>query len=119
MASLTVEAQFETAAASLIAGLTQVVTLTSGGGGQQFGTFPEFGIPDLHGVGHGAAYGRASSEDCHVELRRFHTRLIAGLAAKLEAVKEGDGTMLDNALIVYLSDSGEGHHPSLHEWPIV
>ncbi|MEZ0265702.1 MAG: DUF1552 domain-containing protein, partial [Phycisphaerae bacterium] len=119
MASLTVEAQFETAAAALIAGLTNVVTLTSGGGGQQFGKFPEFGIPDLHGVGHGAAYGRASSEDCHVELRRFHTKQIAALAAKLDAVKEGDGTMLDNTLIVYLSDSGESHHPSLYEWPVV
>ena len=34
-------------------------------------------------------------------------------------MKEGDGTMLDNTLIVYLSDSGDGHHPSLKEWPVV
>jgi hypothetical protein len=27
--------------------------------------------------------------------------------------------MLDNTLIVYLSDSGEAHHPSLYEWPVV
>ena len=119
VSSLILEAQFETAAAALVAGLTNVVTLASGGGGQQFGKFPEFGIPDLHGIGHGDAYGRVSSEDCFVELRRFHTKLIAGLAAKLESVPEGTGTMLDNTLIVYLSDSGEAHHPSLYEWPIV
>lgn len=119
VSSLILEAQFETATAALVAGLTNVVTLASGGGGQQFGKFPEFGIPDLHGIGHGDAYGRASSEACFVELRRFHTKLIAGLAAKLESVPEGAGTMLDNTLIVYLSDSGEGHHPSLYEWPIV
>jgi len=95
------------------------MTISSGGGGQQFGKFPEFNIPDLHGIGHGNAYGRTSSDDCFVELRQFHTKQIAGLAKKLEAVKEGDGTMLDNTLIVYLSDSGEGHHPSLHEWPVV
>jgi len=117
--SLILEAQFEIAAASLTAGLTHVVTLASGGGGQQFGKFPEFDIPDLHGIGHGAANGRASSEDCFVELRRFHTKLIAGLAARLQATPEGSGNMLDNTLIVYLSDSGEAHHPSLYEWPVV
>ncbi|QDU28587.1 hypothetical protein ETAA8_36900 [Anatilimnocola aggregata] len=119
VSSLILEAQFETAAAALVAGLTNVVTLASGGGGQQFGKFPEFGIPDLHGIGHGGAYGRASSEDCFVELRKFHTKLIAGLASRLQSVPEGTGTMLDNTLIVYLSDSGEGHHPSLYEWPLV
>jgi hypothetical protein len=117
--SLILEAQFETATAALVAGLTNVVTLASGGGGQQFGKFPEFNIPDLHGIGHGDAYGRASSEDCFIELRRFHTKLIASLATKLQSVPEADGTMLDNTLIVYLSDSGEAHHPSLYEWPVV
>ncbi|ADB14996.1 protein of unknown function DUF1552 [Pirellula staleyi DSM 6068] len=119
VSSLILEAQFEIAGAALVAGLTNVVTLASGGGGQQFGKFPEFNIPDLHGIGHGNAYGRESSEDCFVELRRFHTRLIAGLVAKLQNTPEGSGTMLDNTLLVYLSDSGEGHHPSLYEWPVV
>jgi len=117
--SLILEAQFEIASAALMAGITNVVTLISGGGGQRFGKFPEFGIPDLHGIGHGGAYGRASSEDCFVELRVFHTKLIAGLVKKLADTKEGDGTMLDNTLIVYLSDSGESHHPNLLEWPVV
>lgn len=119
MSSLILEAQFEIAAAALMAGLTNVVTLASGGGGQLFGKFPEFNIPDLHGIGHGNAYGRESSEECFVELRRFHTKLIAGLVAKLQSMPEGSGTMLDNTLIVYLSDSGEAHHPSLYEWPVV
>jgi len=118
VSSTILESQYEIGAAALIAGMTNCLTLTSGGG-QEFGKFPEFNIPDLHGIGHGAANGRASSEDCFVELRQFHVKLIAGLAKKLDAVKEGDGTMLDNTLIVYLSDSGEGHHPSLHEWPVI
>jgi len=117
--SVVLETQFEIAAGALIAGLTNVVTLASGGGGQAFGKFPEFGIPDLHHIGHGGSYGDKNFEQCFVELRRFHTKLIAGLAAKLQAVKEGDGTMLDHTLIVYLSDSGESHHPSLYEWPVL
>jgi len=119
VSSIILESQFEIGAAALIAGMTNCMTITSGGGGQEFGKFPEFNIPDLHGIGHGAANGRASSEDCFIELRQFHAKLIAGLAKKLESVKEGGGTMLDNTLIVYLSDSGEGHHPNLKEWPVV
>jgi hypothetical protein len=119
VSSVLLEAQFEIATASLIAGLTNVVTLTSGGGGQAFGRFPEWGIQDLHGIGHGASYAGKTYEQCFVEIRRFHTRQIAQLATRLQQVREGDGTMLDNTLIVYLSDSGDGHHPNLYEWPMV
>lgn len=119
VSSLILEAQFENATAALLAGLTNTVLLTSGGGGQQFGKFPEFGIPDLHGIGHGGSFNGKTSEECFVELRRFHTKQIAGLCSRLAAVPEGNGTMLDNTLIVYLSDSGEGHHPNLLEWPVV
>jgi hypothetical protein len=119
VSSLILEAQFEIAAATLLAGLTNVVTITSGGGNQRFGKFPEFGIPDLHHIGHGGSYNGKTYEECFVELRRFHTRLIAGLARRLADTPEGNGTMLDNTVIVYLSDSGEGHHPRLEEWPVV
>ena len=60
-----------------------------------------------------------TSADCFVKVRQYHCKLIAGLAARLAAIREGDGTMLDNTLIVYLSDSGEAHHPNLREWPVV
>ena len=38
---------------------------------------------------------------------------------KLEAVPEGGGTMLDNTVIVYLSDAAEAHHSRCREWPFV
>ena len=69
--------------------------------------------------GHGGGVEGKNYEDCFVTVRRYHTSLIADLARKLEAVREGEGTMLDNTLIVYLSDSGDGHHPQLFEWPVV
>jgi len=34
-------------------------------------------------------------------------------------VPEGDGTMLDNTLIVYLSDAASAHHGGFEEWPLV
>jgi hypothetical protein len=114
------EAQFDIAAAALITGLTNVVTLTSGGGRQQYVAFPELGIPvDGHHYGHGGGINGKSYEQCFVEVRQYHCKLIARLARKLQGVKEGDGTMLDNTVIVYLSDSGEAHHPGLYEWPVV
>jgi hypothetical protein len=33
--------------------------------------------------------------------------------------QKGNGTMLDNTMIVYLSDAGEAHHGALHEWPFL
>ncbi len=117
--SLILESQFEIGAAALICGLTNVLLLTSGSGNQSFGSFPEFGIPGLHHIGHGGSYGDMNYEQCFVKIRQFHTKLIAGLATKLQSIKEGNGTMLDNTLIVYLSDSGDGHHPNLYEWPVV
>ena len=38
---------------------------------------------------------------------------------KLEAVPEGDGTMLDNTVIVFLSDAAEMHHSRCGQWPMV
>ncbi|MEM7263418.1 MAG: hypothetical protein AAF488_15620 [Planctomycetota bacterium] len=52
-------------------------------------------------------------------IRRFHFDLIARLATKLESIPEGDGTMLDNTVIVYMSDAAEGHHSRCWEWPFV
>ncbi len=114
------ESQFEIAAAALITGLTNTVLLTSGGGGQHFPAFPELGIAvGGHHYGHGGGVPGKTYEECFVAVRQYHCKLIAGLAKKLEGVKEGDGTMLDNTVIVYLSDSGDGHHPNLREWPLV
>ncbi len=113
------ESQFEIGAAALISGVTNTLLLTSGGGGQAFGEFPELGINGLHGIGHGAAQNGKTAQECFTELRQLHTKLIAGFAKKLDAIKEGNGTLLDNTAIIYISDSGEQHHPSLYEWPIV
>lgn len=114
------EAQFEIAAAALIIGLTNVVTLVSGGGGQHYISYPELGIPvDGHHYGHGGGVEGKDHEDCFRTVRQYHAKLISGLASKLNTVKEGDGTMLDNTLIIYISDSGDAHHPTLYEWPVV
>jgi hypothetical protein len=52
-------------------------------------------------------------------IRAHHCRLLADLARKLRAVPEGDGTMLDNTMIIYFSDAANKHHADCVEWPYV
>lgn len=115
------DAQFELAAASLIGGLTNVVTIASGAGNPYFSVkFTGLGINFAkHGIGHGGTFDGMTAEEMGVKIRRYHFDLIARTLKQLEAVKEGDGTMLDNTLVVYLSDAAEGHHSRCWEWPMV
>jgi hypothetical protein len=115
------DAHFDLAAAALIGGLTNVVTIASGVGSPFFVVkFGGLGIPvSKHSIGHGESYKERTWEDLAVTIRRFHFELIARLMKKLEAVPEGNGTMLDNTLIVYLSDAAEAHHSRCMEWPFV
>jgi hypothetical protein len=49
----------------------------------------------------------------------YHTTQLAYLAGKLKAVKEGDGTLLDNCMIAYgsaIADPNRHHH---HDLPLV
>jgi hypothetical protein len=118
------EGHFDMATASLMAGLTNVVTihtdnlgLTYRGLGQDL---------NVHAIGHlenrgdtGSAPREGSKQSgldegtrLRNEIRDFHINLIAGMANKLKAVPEGDGNMLDNTLIVYISESGSTQHTS-------
>ncbi|MEZ5304004.1 MAG: DUF1552 domain-containing protein [Verrucomicrobiales bacterium] len=115
------DAHFDLAAASLIGGLTNAVTIASGVGNPYFSVkFTGLGIDfGKHGIGHGGSYNGMTAEQMKVKIRKFHFEMIAGLMRKLQAVPEGDGTMLDNTCIVYLSDAAEGHHSRCREWPMV
>ena len=120
------EAQFENAAGAMIAGLTNVVTVSGGAGPDRIGLScmgsevgKGSGFIGAHGIGHGGSGAGMSSGECHTLIRRKCLEKLAGFLRRLEAVPEGDGTMLDNTLVVYMSDSAEGHHPVCQEWPFV
>ncbi len=122
------EAHFDLAAAALIAGLTNVVTFDAD---DLEGHYSGLGLGEksLHGIGHLAddfKVGRDSNfadgtdgVEARNIIRKFQLDLIAGLAKKLHAVPEGKGNMLDNTLIVLLSDSGQQHHANYQSFPLV
>lgn len=115
------DAQFDLGAAALICGLTNVLTISSAAGIADFDiTFNGLGIRlGKHGIGHGGSFEGKTWAELYDLIRRYHFDLIAGLCRKLQAVPEGNGTMLDNTAIVYLSDGAEGHHSRCWEWPAV
>ncbi len=106
------EAQCALAAAALASRLTNVVTIDASPAA--YYTWKELGVTvDGHSIGH-------PDRDKHcTPIRKFHAERVADLARRLDAIKEGDGTVLDNTLIVWMSDSGEEHHGFCAEWPLV
>lgn len=120
------EAQFEIAAAAFIAGLTNVITVSSGAGRNKVGVSFDGSELDLadgpipaHEVGHQKTIQSTAADELHIRTRRQHCEKLAAFVHKLESIPEGEGTMMDNTLIVYLSDAADQHHAKGYEWPII
>ena len=123
------KAHFEITAAALIGGLTQVTAIRADNMRMRLEGLG-LGSKTVHQMGHmiegqkggsgGGAFEDGKGEFAtRAVVLKFHMQLIAELAAKLDAVREGDGTMLDNTVILYLSDHGDRHHSKFHEWPMI
>lgn len=113
-----VAAQCEIASAALVAGLTNTVTISSGMG--WINTLYT-GITGFktHSIGHGQQDPETKLAGMEVlMLYRHHiAKQAAGILARLQAVPEGEGTMLDNTLLVFASDCAETQHTSGANWP--
>jgi hypothetical protein len=112
-------AMFELAGAALVSGLTNVVTLCSGLCDPN-GTYEGLGfdIP-VHELGHFEDVDGRPWKDVYTLMRKEHLGHVARLVERLESVPEGDGTMMDNTLILYTSDAAETHHSKGLQWPFV
>ena len=120
VATKRLEAQFELAGAALIGGLSNVATLTCAA--TEINAQPYLGIGvDIsnHGYGHMGGNKRdAKGIPYYEKTRGWLFSLIAKLAQRLEKTPEGDGNMLDNTIIVYMSDAPDTHHSTGYEWPL-
>lgn len=103
----------EMGTAALISGMTNVLTfrtcdLTT--------RYKGIGIPgDCHSIGHGRDVGTKTTEEARLFIRRHHFTMMAELADRLKKIPEGNGTMLDNTVIMHLSDGGYAHHGDTRE----
>jgi hypothetical protein len=113
------EAQCDMAVSSLLSGLTNVVTIAACTG-NKYMQWSSLGMAlRTNAIGHGGGENGKTSDELLRIIRSFHAERIAALAKKLDAVKEGNGTVLDNTLIVYMSDYGDSHHPTYLRWPVI
>ena len=117
----TVAAQCDIAAAALIAGLTNVVTINSGCGGLS-PTYSGISNTAPHGLGHGNGDLKLNKNGYEV-LSMYHNYLAtqaAKLLTRLKEIPEGTGTMFDNTVLVFTSDSANNQHSRPgNNWPFV
>ncbi len=75
--------------------------------------YREIGIPDGH---HPLTHHRNQADlmEKVAQINSYHVQQFAGWVEKLKSIKEGDGTLLDNCMIVYGAGLSDGNR-HLHE----
>ncbi len=76
--------------------------------------YPFLDVQDGH---HGASHDNNS--DAYERISRFHLSQLAYLAAKLDAMPEGEGTVLDNSCLMFLSNLWIGRTHDNARLPLV
>ena len=124
-------AQVEIATAALIGNVSNVVVFGLGTGDYNWAMsfnslaakFPGRKVLGGHDMKHGAESGNAQLIDVVHSITRTNVSMLAQMATTLEATEDtaaGDGSsMLENTLILYMSDNGEKHHSNAEEWPVL
>ena len=116
----TVTAQFDIAASAIVTGLTNVVTIAT-----ELCTVRGnyTGISDLgtHGIGHNEKDVTLKLTGLEIlpKVRRHIAEQTAALLKRLAEMPEDGGTMLDNTLVVFTSDSANRQHTHGENWPFV
>jgi len=116
----TVTSQFDIAAAALTIGLTNVVTITSELCAIR-GKYTGISEQSTHPLGHNFPDKELNMDGWKVLtlVRRHMAERTATLLEKLKSTPEDSGTMLDNTLVVFMSDSAETQHSAAGNWPFV
>jgi hypothetical protein len=63
--------------------------------------------------------GEQEKQDKIAKINRYHMEQFAYFLERLDAIPEGDGTLLDNAMIVYGSGIGDGNRHNHDDLPIL
>ncbi|MED5456748.1 MAG: DUF1552 domain-containing protein [Verrucomicrobiota bacterium] len=103
---------------ALASGLTNVVTYTIDDLGTDITSLPENKQKtSIHQIGHGGQI--AGAANMRNAIKTHHMKQVTTLVHKLKAIPEGSGTMFDNTTIIYMPETGAGHHGPDTEAPMV
>jgi len=101
--------------AALKSGLSNTLTIASGRAGV-WGSWEGLGIETTgHFLGH---MGQEGNPIWH-KIRNYNCQMLVKLMKSLESVPEGNGTMMDNTLIVYTSGNADKQHTKASTWPFI
>ena len=108
---------FDLMTVALQADMTRIVTFMVGREGSNR-TYREIGVPDPH---HGLTHHQDDQEkiDKISKINRFHVEQFSYLLEKMRSVSDGDGTLLDNSMLVYGSSLGDGNRHTHHDLPVL
>lgn len=97
--------------------LTRVSTLMFARAGSNR-SYREVSVPDGH---HGLSHhqGRESNLEKIRRIDRFHVEQFAYFLEKLKGVKEGEGTLLDNCMVLYGSGISDGNRHNNENLPLL
>jgi hypothetical protein len=81
-------------------------------------TFPESGTnSSFHGISHHAE--DPGQIALLAKINRYHVQMLAYLVQKLDAIPEGDGTLLDHSLLLFGSNMGNSNQHLHYDTPAV
>jgi Protein of unknown function (DUF1552) len=111
--------QLDLVTAAFACDLTRIASLQYSFGDNDGRPYPWLGISDDHHSLTHSADSDTASWDKVVKIRAWYAEQFALLLDKLAAVPEGDGTMLDNTMVVWGSELGVGNTHSFRGTPFV
>lgn len=96
---------------------TRIATFMYGNAGSNR-TYPFVGVPEPHHyLSH---HGNDAKKVAKLrKINEYHARQFAYLLERLKSTPEGDGSLLDNSMIVYGSAIADGNRHSHHDLPII
>jgi len=100
------------------AGLSNIVTFTLDDLSTRIDGVLEETI-GLHDIGHGKDLKGMPALEVRSHVRNQHMKVVNKLVEELKASPEGNGSMFDNTMIMYLPENGETHHSVGTEVPFL
>ena len=108
---------FDLQALAFQADITRVFTFLIGRE-QTAQSFPEIGVPDPH---HAMSHHQMDVEklEKYAKINTYQVSLLAEFLEKLQATEDGDGTLLDQAMILYGGGISDGDQHSHMDLPLI
>lgn len=108
---------FDLMALAFQADLTRVSTFMMGREGSNL-TYPDVGVSRAH---HGMTHHRGDPSKIEdiTKVNAYHVGQFARFIDKLALIKDGDGRLLDNMMVVYGSGIGDGNRHTHHDLPVL